>query len=322
MASSPTSALSSMEVMLDALMQRGIGKPKEQKPKEEEPPALPARPTGRGRLPSLHKPTATAPWIIKPPLLSPLPPPQEEDDEMKHLVNLELERRAATAEEELKQKKKEMRHKEDLITTLRQQVEHYESQLSECEVRMKSVEEELQKQIASLQMAQTARGRRGGPMTTSQCHQESSRAYLAPSQPSARWQHRACEPDIVSVRESSFQVNELAKEFERESEAFDINARAVVEAKQSPSRVKSVDELNTLRRQFVRWKKDYEARLKKTNTELRRIVHTEKNHGDSHNHHQRWGWWRIKTTKCRAPKCFSFKLPSTKLCSSCFRCCC
>lgn len=75
---------------------------------------------------------------------------QEEDDEMKHLVNLELERRAATAEEELKQKKKEMRHKEDLITTLRQQVEHYESQLSECEVRMKSVEEELQKQIASL----------------------------------------------------------------------------------------------------------------------------------------------------------------------------
>lgn len=65
-----------MEVMLDALMQRGIGKPEEHKHKEEEPPTLPARPTGKGRLPSLQRPSATAPWIDRPPLVSLLPPLQ------------------------------------------------------------------------------------------------------------------------------------------------------------------------------------------------------------------------------------------------------
>lgn len=76
----------------------------------------------------------------------------QEEDEEKCLVNLELERRAAKAEEEVKQKEEEMRQKEELISTLQRQVEHYESRLSECEVRMKSVEEELQRQITSLQV--------------------------------------------------------------------------------------------------------------------------------------------------------------------------
>ena len=67
-------------------------------------------------------------------------------------MNLELERRAAKAEEEVKQKEEEMRQKEELISTLQRQVEHYESRLSECEVRKKSVEEELQRQITSLQV--------------------------------------------------------------------------------------------------------------------------------------------------------------------------
>ena len=73
----------------------------------------------------------------------------------KCLVNLELERRAVKAEEEVKQKEEEMRQKENLIATLRQQVEHYESCLSECEVRMKGVEEDLQKQVTSLQVTAT-----------------------------------------------------------------------------------------------------------------------------------------------------------------------
>ncbi|RCV38074.1 hypothetical protein SEVIR_8G117900v4 [Setaria viridis] len=324
MASSLTSALSSMEVMLDALMQRGIGKPEEQKPKEEEPPALPTRPTGRGRLPSLQRSGAAAPWIHRPPLPSPLSPPQEEDDEEKCLVNLELERRAAKAEEEVKKKEEEMRQKEELIATLRQQVEQYESRLSECEVRMKSVEEELQKQITSLQMAQTAGGRRGGLTTTSQHRQESSSGNLPPSQSSARRQQRGCEPAIIAIDESSSEVNQLAREFKRQSEAFEYNARAVAEAKpSSPSSAKSVKELKTLKRQFASWKKEYEAQLKKTKAELKRLVHTEKkNHGDSDSHQRRCGWWRIKASKCcRAPKCCSFKLPSPKSCGCCFRRC-
>jgi septal ring factor EnvC (AmiA/AmiB activator) len=72
----------------------------------------------------------------------------QEDDEEKCLVGRELERRAAKAEEEVKQKDEEMRQKEQLIATLQRQVQHYESRLSECEVRMKSVE----RQITSLQV--------------------------------------------------------------------------------------------------------------------------------------------------------------------------
>ncbi|CAL4888790.1 unnamed protein product [Urochloa decumbens] len=331
MAASLTPSLSSMEVMLDALMQRGIGKPQEKKPKDEVPPALPTRPTGRGRLPSLQRPAAASPWIHRPPLPSPLPQPQEEEDEEKCLVNLELERRAVKAEEEVKQKEEEMRQKEELIATLRQQVEHYESRLSECEVRMKSVEVELQKQIILLQMAQTSGGRRAGSTMASQHRQESSsHGKLPPSQSSARRQHRGgCEPAIVAADEGSSEVNELAREFKQQSEAFEHNARAVVvEAKpSSPGSAKSVHELKTLKRQFASWKKEYEARLKKAKAELKKLVHAEKksSHEDSHISHQRrcGGWWRIKTPKCcKAPKCCSFKLPSPKSCGCCFRRCC
>ncbi|WVZ52441.1 hypothetical protein U9M48_003496 [Paspalum notatum var. saurae] len=321
MASSVTSALSSMEVMLDALMQRGIGKPEEQKPKEQEPPALPTRPTGRGRLPSLHRPGAAAPWIQQPPLRSPMPPPQEEDVE-KCLVNLELERRAVKAEEEVKQKEEEMRQKENLIATLRQQVEHYESCLSECEVRMKGVEEDLQKQVTSLQMAQAAGRKRGGSRTTSQHRQEPSRGNLLPSQSSARRKQRSCEAAVVVVDERTSEINQLVREFKRESEAFDHIARVMVEERPSPSGAKSVDELKTLKRQFTSWKKDYEARLKKTKAELMRLVYAEKKSQD-HGHQRRCGWWRIKALKCRTPKCsFNFKLPSPKsCCCCCFRRC-
>ncbi|CAN6381186.1 unnamed protein product [Urochloa humidicola] len=325
MATSLTPSLSSMEVMLDALMQRGIGKPQEKKPKDEEPPALPTRPTGRGRLPSLQRPAAASPWIHRPPLPSLLPLPQEEDDEEKCLVNLELEKRAAEAEEEVKKKEEEMRQKEQLITTLRQQVEHYESQLSECEARMKSVEVELQKQITSLQMAQNAGGTRAGLTVMSQHRQESSsHGKLPPSQSSARRQHRGCERAIVAVDESSSEVNQLAREFKRQSEAFEHNARAVVEAKpSSPGSTKSVHELKRLKRQFASWKKEYEARLKKAKAELKKLVHAEKSHEDSHSHQRRCGWWRIKAPKCcKAPRCSSFKLPSPKSCGCCFHRCC
>lgn len=71
------------------------------------------------------------------------------------MVNLELERRAAMTEEEMKQKEEEMKQKEYMIAALREQVQDYESRLSECEGRMKKVEDELQKQITSLQVTES-----------------------------------------------------------------------------------------------------------------------------------------------------------------------
>lgn len=178
--------------------------------------------------------------------------------------------------------------------------------------------------ISVLQMAQTAGRWRDGSTTTSQHRQEPSSGNLPPSQSSARRQQRGCEPTIMPFDESSSQVSQLEREFKMQSEAFEYKARAVAEAKPSSlSSAMSVKELKTLKRQFASWNKEYEARLKKTKAELKRLVHTEKkNHGDSHNHQRRCGWWRIKAPKgCRAPKCCSFKIPSPKACGCCFRPC-
>ncbi|KAF0896098.1 hypothetical protein E2562_019328 [Oryza meyeriana var. granulata] len=318
MASSTLStALSSMEVMLDALMQRGIGKP-EEKPKEEAPPALPTRPTVRGRLPSLQRPGALSPWVHQSP---PLPPQEEEE---KCAVNLELERRAMLAEEAAQQKDGVVRQKDDEIAALRQQVEHYESRLLECEARMKSVEEELQKQITTLQMAQSNAGRTGG--STTRHRQELSGSGGAPAQSSGRrseetsvmqQQPRGCEAIVaVAVDERQTEaVSRLATELQRESEAFEHGARAATEAR--PPNAKSVDELRRLKRQFGAWKKEYEARLRKTKAELKKLVRSSERSG--HGNRRRCSSWKIKVPKCRLPKCCAFKLPSP---SSCCFCCC
>lgn len=250
-------------------------------------------------------------------------------------MNRELESRAVKAEEEVKRKEEEMRQKEELISTLQRQVEHYESRLSECEVKMKSVEEELQRQITSLQMAQTAGGRRDG--STKHGH-ESTRGTLPRTKSPVRRPQRGSEPAPAVVVAAADErapapagpVDQLAREFQTEREAFEHNARAVAEASRpstssSPSSAKSVEELKTLKRQFATWKKEYEARLKKTKAELKKLVHAEKKSsgagggGDGHAHQRRCGWWRFKAPKCRAPKCCSFKLPSPKSCCCCFR---
>ncbi|KAL6662279.1 hypothetical protein ACP70R_000138 [Stipagrostis hirtigluma subsp. patula] len=339
MTASLTSALSSMEVMLDALMQRGIGKPEEQnKPKEEqEPPALPTRPTVRGRPPSWQKPGAVALFIQRSQHPS-LPPTQEGEGE-KSSVNVELEQRAVKAEEEAKQKDEAMRQKDEEIAALQQQVEHYQSRLSECESRMKSVEEELQKQIASLQMAQTAGMRRGGSRMTSQSRHELSggsalpsfqapparKAEEAPPPTTTTRQERDCEPAVAANERQTTEVDKLAKDFQRERDAFENKARVAAAEAAAPPPVggKSVDELKALERQYGAWKKDYEARLRKTKAELKKLVHAEKAQGGhGHGHQRRCAWWRLKVPKCRAPKCCSFRLPSPKSCCCCFRRCC
>lgn len=165
--------------------------------------------------------------------------------------------------------------------------------------------------------------------------QGSSRGGLPPSsQPSsARRQQRGSEPAAADESERTTLaepvVNQLAREFQTGREAFEHNARAVAEASRlptsssTPGSARSVEELKTLKSQFATWKKEYEARLKKTKAELKRLVHAEKRNGagDRHAHQRRCGWWRIKAPKCcRAPKCCSsFKLPSPKSCCCCFR---
>ncbi|CAM0949177.1 unnamed protein product [Alopecurus aequalis] len=340
MASSLTSALSSMEVMLDALMQRGIGKP-DDKPKEEPPPALPTRPTVRGRPPSvISRPGSPAPWLHRPPLPPIPPPPQEEErEEEKCSINLDLERRALKAEEEVKQKDDDVRNKDEEIGGLRQQVEHYESRLSECEAKMRSVEEELQKQIAALQqMSQSVAGRVSmsqsvaGRMSMSGHHQGLSSAVImrAPQPPATTAEEASSvkhheQPVDVSAKQNH--TDNLAEEFVREKQAFEHAGKAVAEVKPGTM---SVDELKMLKRQFGAWKKEYAVRLRKAKAELRKQgVHLEKSHeqaGNGGNPRRRWcGWWRtIKAPKFRTPKrccTCAIKFPSPSSCCSSFSCC-
>uniref|UniRef100_J3N7V1 Uncharacterized protein n=1 Tax=Oryza brachyantha TaxID=4533 RepID=J3N7V1_ORYBR len=326
MAASSTlsSALSSMEVMLDALMQRGVGKP-EEKPKEEAPPALPTRPTVRGRLPSVQRPGAPAPGS-PPPRQPPLPPPQEEEERC--AVNLELERRAMLAEEAVKHRDDVVRQKDDEIAALRQQVEHYESRLSECEARMKSVEDELQKQITTLQMAQSNAVRTGG--STARHREEpsttSGAAGAPPAQSVGKQQARvsAAGPAAVDERQTEDTVSRLATELRRESEAFEQGARAATDPPPPPPPAKSVDELRRLKRQFGAWKKEYEARLRKAKAELKKLVRSERG-ASSQGSRRRCCSWKIKLPKCRLlPKCCALRLPSPPSCSfcCCFRRCC
>uniref|UniRef100_N1QX21 Uncharacterized protein n=1 Tax=Aegilops tauschii TaxID=37682 RepID=N1QX21_AEGTA len=383
--SSLSSALSSMEQMLDALRQRGIGKP-DDKPKEEEPPALPTRPTVRGRPPSIHRPASSAPWSQQRPPLALLPPPPEEEEAKeaeRRAVELELERRAVRAEEEAKQKDDDVRLKEEEIAGLRQQVELYEARLAGGEAKMKAVEEELQRQTAALQMSQAAAAaaaaraaigstshRREPTLSDGVAQAEQPPAPTRAEEASVKrgeslfrgasvkpqqQQQRAGEPAVAAVLSSkpshagvpavaalvaavlsskpshagelavlsskpSHAEHHLATEYARETQAFEHAARAVAEVKPGTM---SVDELKMLRRQFAAWKKEYEARLRKTNAELKKRVHSEKSHDQqpAHGGRRRWcGWWRtIKAPKFRAPKrcctcACAMKLPSLPSC--------
>lgn len=283
---------------------------------------------------------------------------RQEEEEVKEVerrsVELELERRALRAEEEAKQKDDDVRLKEEEIAGLRQQVELYEARLAEWEAKMKSVEEELQKQIAALQMSQAAAAARSATGSTSHRREptlsdgvaqaeeppaptRAEEASVKPQpQPQSQPQQRAGEPAVAAVLSSkqSHAEHHLAIEFARESQAFEHAARAVAEVKPGTM---SVDELKMLRRQFAAWKKEYEARLRKTNAELKKRVHSEKSHDQQAGHggRRRWcGWWRtIKAPKFRAPKrcctcACALKLPSLPSCKfpslpSCsFSCCC
>ncbi|KAG8089732.1 hypothetical protein GUJ93_ZPchr0011g28552 [Zizania palustris] len=135
--------------------------------------------------------------------------------------------------------------------------------------------------------------------------------------PVTREQPRGSEPEPVAIDERQTEaVSRLAAELRRESEAFEHGVVHVVAAGEAKPSAKSVDELKRLKRQFGAWKKEYEARLRKTKAELKKLVHSsERSHGASR---RRCGWWKIKAPKCRVPKCCAIRLPSPSSCC-CFR---
>lgn len=87
-------------------------------------------------------------------------------------------------------------------------------------------------------------------------------------------------------------VSNLVKEFEQQRQAFDNDAKAIVDVKsgQSASNVNSDAELRKLKARFEMWKKEYKVRLRDTKAKLNKLGHSEAERS-------RRKWWGRKSAK-------------------------
>ncbi|GJN19045.1 hypothetical protein PR202_gb06278 [Eleusine coracana subsp. coracana] len=266
-----TSALSSLEAMLVSLMggSGGGGGSEENTPVDDDGlpspplPPLPARPTPRGRHPSRYttivRAAAAGSWTTP-------PSPSKEDastttDGDDSLV-AELERKAAEVEARLQ-------HKEEENAELKRRLESYHVEWLKCEIKIKSLEEACQEQMAALQAVQDAKTRADEtPRDRGESLESLMKMSEEPASAAAR-RHRA------GGRRSSA-VSRLGSEFRRQSQALDHGvtaaALAVMERPWQPAvpSANSVDELKKLKAQFRAWNKDYKARLRRAKAELDR----------------------------------------------------
>ncbi|KAF8783702.1 hypothetical protein HU200_000131 [Digitaria exilis] len=284
-----TSALSSLEAMLHALMRGSDGGDDSDTPLDDTlasppPPPLPARPTARGRRPSPRRVLRAAAPPTSPPSPSPSPSPskqeQEEDEKTEEDVSLlveELERKAMEVEARL-------RHKEEENAALKRRMESYHIRWLEYEIRIKSMEEAFHEQMAALKLAQdaarkaedeTAYGRRRGSSELDGSMEEEEEE-AAP----VRLCHGRDRMVVVGSRRSSV-MSRLGSEFRRQSHTLERGAAAIVVADAPPPLSgggDSVDDLKKLKAQFRAWTKDYRARLRRANTELRRDRQQQRHH--------------------------------------------
>nr|CAB3448923.1 unnamed protein product [Digitaria exilis] len=277
-----TSALSSLEAMLHALMRGSSGEgefdgdtPLDDTLASPPPPPLPARPTARGRRPSARRVPPAAVPPTSPPSPSPSPSPSkepEEDAKTEEDVSVlveELERKAMEVEARL-------RHKEEENAALKRRMESYHIRWLEYEIRIKSLEEAFHEQMAALKLAQdaarraedeTAYGRRRGSSELDGSMEEEEEAAAAP----VRLCHGRDRMVVVGSRRSSV-MSRLGSGFRRQSHTLERGAAAIVVADAPPASGGggSVDELKKLKAQFRSWTKDYRARLCRAKAELRR----------------------------------------------------
>ncbi|RZR74470.1 hypothetical protein BHM03_00037277 [Ensete ventricosum] len=294
----PTVARSMLEEMLDALNLR------EEKPKDV-PPALPARPTMKRRLPSSRKSlpmkfsigrneagsSSKDPGVmeeaarsesrefsigIKASLEDPAAEtgdrssyvePEEASGKDHHKVD-------ATRSEELEKQvlkmETEMRQKEEENVELLQQAQQIENKWSLCEEKMKSMEELYQKQIESLKVSLAAVQK--NLAANDMVKQPGKFDMPADARPPTK--HRDSETGLskdVDGRNNA--VGQLTKEFEKHKQIFEEDARVLSEVKsgQLGSVKKSIEELQKLKVRYAAWKKEYKVRLRDTKASLQKL---------------------------------------------------
>ncbi|XP_039026501.1 myosin-2-like isoform X2 [Hibiscus syriacus] len=201
--------------------------------------------------------------------------PHEQQIQVVPSVMSELQRRVLKAEATLGQKEQEN-------TTLREQLQQYEARWLDYEAKMKSMEDMWQKQMASLQTslaaarkslaADSTAGQLGRADVVSPRHYDSEdNVSMGSRTPGVK--------TPVGVRENGSlnAVGNLLKEFDQRKQAFDDDAKSLVETgtAQPVSDVNPDDELRRLKRRFETWKKDFKMRLKETKARLHKRGHQE-----------------------------------------------
>ncbi|KAG2648646.1 hypothetical protein PVAP13_1NG018600 [Panicum virgatum] len=273
-----TSALSSLEAMLQSLM-RGSGggggggdgdgdTPVDDILASPPPPPLPARPTPRGRRPSRRRvwPAAAARTLMSPlSSSSPRSPSEQEDharaaDGVSLLLVEELEQKAVAVEARL-------RRSEEENAALKRRMESYHIRWLQYEIRIKSLEEAFHDQMVALQLAQDAARR---AEETASDRREPSEQHVDTSEeaPVRLWPGR--DRMLVGAKRSA--VSRLGVEFRCQSHTLERSATALAaEAPAAPSGGPSssaAGDLKKLKAQFRAWTKDYKARLCRTKAEL------------------------------------------------------
>ncbi|XP_009385074.2 myosin-2-like [Musa acuminata AAA Group] len=294
----PTVARSVLEEMLDALKLR------EEKPKDV-PPALPARPTMRRRLPSAKKSlpmkfsigrneagsSSKDPGVMEEGARSEsrefsigikasLEDPEDENGdhsgyvEAEEASDMDHDKLHASRSEELEKQvlkmKTEMRQKEEENVELLQQVQQIEDKWSLCEEKMKSMEELYQKQIESLKVSLAAVQK--SLAANDMVKQPGKFDMPADARPPTK-HHDSVTGLSKDVDGRNNAVGQLTKEFEKQKQIFEEDARVLSEVKsgQLGSVKKSIEELQKLKVRYAAWKKEYKVRFHDTKASLRKL---------------------------------------------------
>ncbi|KAK8493376.1 hypothetical protein V6N13_129244 [Hibiscus sabdariffa] len=201
--------------------------------------------------------------------------PHEQPIQVVPSVMAELQRRVLKAEATLGKKEQEN-------ATLREQLQQYEARWLDYEAKMKSMEDMWQKQMASLQTSLAAAKKSLAADSTAgrlgRADVVSPRHYYSEDSTSMGSRTPGMSTPVGGRENGSLNaVGNLLKEFDQRKEAFDDDAKSLVETRtaQPASDVNPDDELRRLKGRFETWKKDFKMRLKETKARLHKRGHQE-----------------------------------------------
>ncbi|XP_059301150.1 myosin-2-like isoform X2 [Lycium ferocissimum] len=209
----------------------------------------------------------------------------------------DLERRVMVAEANLEEKEKEN-------AALKEHVNQLESRWSDYEVRMRSMEEMWQKQMASLQASLAAAkksllvdnpaghpGKLEGSPSPCGYESEETITSMGTRTPGGSTPIEYASSGNREINGGLCVVNYLNREFELRKQNFDDEAMAITQLKSEQLHsTNPAEDFRRLRHRFEEWKKDYKARLKETKAKVNKL-------GYSESEKTRRNWWGKKSKR-------------------------